>query len=428
MSSTEPKRYFGAPLYSWVVVGMLWWISVFNYADRQALSAVFPLLANPETGLGLSLEELGLVGSAFAWVYGICAPFAGLLVDRIRRKTAILGGLQAWSLICMATALAGNFRQLYVFRALEGLGETFYYPASNSLISDYHGKATRSRALGLHQTGVYFGTIAGSYFAGLIGIRYGWRWSFVVFGGLGCLLGLVLHFFLREPRRGAAEVEADMVTSPDLPISKVLPLIVRNPVVPLLMLAFVCANFVAMVLLTWMPSYLNQRFELRLDYAGLGATLPVQTASMISCPLGGWLADRLRLRTVRGRIWVQALGVLGGAPFVLLCGQTQSLIWLCVALSGWGLFKGIYDANIFAALFDVVPPQARGTMAGLMNMSGWLLGASPAPWLVGILATKYGLGPAIGSVAFVYLAAFVILLIAAQFLSRRDLRSHQVGL
>src|ERR1700741_3264648 len=94
-----------SPRYKWYVVAMLWWIAFFNYADRQAIFSVFPLL---ERELHLSPLQLGLLGSSFAWVYGLAAPLAGNIVDRIRRKSAILGGLQAWSLICMATALSRN--------------------------------------------------------------------------------------------------------------------------------------------------------------------------------------------------------------------------------------------------------------------------------------------------------------------------------
>ena len=123
---------------------MLWLISFFNYADRQAIFSVFPLL---EREMNLSPVQLGLLGSAFAWVYGLGAPFAGMIVDRVKRKTAIIGGLHAWSLICMATVFSSDFRHLFFWRAAEGLGETFYYPASMSLISDYHGRNTRSRAM-----------------------------------------------------------------------------------------------------------------------------------------------------------------------------------------------------------------------------------------------------------------------------------------
>ncbi|MCC6393633.1 MAG: MFS transporter, partial [Bryobacterales bacterium] len=154
------------PNYKWYVVAMLWWIAFFNYADRQAIFSVFPLL---EKELALSNTQLGLLGSSFAWVYGLGALFAGTVVDRIRRKTAIIGGLHAWSIICMATALSRDFSHLLFFRAAEGLGETFYFPASMSLVSDYHDKRTRSRAMGFHQTSVYLGTIGGGFFAGLIG-------------------------------------------------------------------------------------------------------------------------------------------------------------------------------------------------------------------------------------------------------------------
>jgi len=213
----------------------------------------------------------------------------------VRRKTAILTGLHVWSIICMATALSRNFRHLFFFRAAEGLGETFYYPASMSFIGDYHGKATRSRAMGIHQTSVYIGTIAGGFFAGAIGQYYGWRWSFIVFGGLGVLLGIVLHRFLIEPRRGAAETEdtdgaGPPETLPRLPIREFLKVVWGTPTVLVLMATFMCSNFVAVVLLSWMPKFLYSKFNMGLAVAGLTATIFVQLASMVGAPLGGWLA------------------------------------------------------------------------------------------------------------------------------------------
>jgi MFS family permease len=398
---------------------MLWLICFFNYADRQAIFSVFPLL---EREMGLSLVQLGLLGSAFAWLYGLGAPMAGLIVDRVRRRTAILAGLHVWSAICAATALSRTFRQLFLFRAAEGVGETFYYPASVSLISDYHGKATRSRALGLLVTSVYIGTIGGGFFAGLIGQHYGWRWSFVVFGGLGIVLGLGLRRWLREAERGAADcADAGRPVSPapTVPVSARLRIVLGMPTALCLMGAFVCANFVAVVLLSWMPKFLHDRFTMSLAMAGLSATLFAQLASMAGAFTGGWLADALRRRTTRGRILVQLIGVFAGAPFVALCGLTGSMLWVVVALTAWGFFKGLYDANIFASPFDVIPAEARGTAAGLMNCVGWLGGGGAAPLVVGFLAQRYSLGLAIAATSMVYVAAGVLLLLAACFV-RRD--------
>jgi MFS family permease len=402
--------------YKWRVVGMLWWISFFNYADRQAIFSVFPLL---EREMGLTTVQLGLLGSGFAWVYGLGAPFAGVIVDRVRRKTAILGGLHAWSLICMATALSQNFRHLFWFRAAEGLGETFYFPASTSLISDYHGPDTRSRALGLHQTAVYMGTIGGGYFAGLIAETYGWRLSFIVFGGLGVLLGVLLHRFLLEPPRGASEKPAGaLVPEPTLTFGGFLRLLGRTPTLLCLLGAFMCANFVAVVLLSWMPKFLFDKFHMGLAMAGLTATIFVQLASMAGAPVGGWLADAWRRRSPRGRMAVQAIGMFGGAPFVVLCGLTQSVGTLIVALTLWGLFKGLYDANIFASVFDVVPPAARGRAAGFMNMIGWLAGGGSAPLVIGLVAARSSLGAAMALASVVYVAAGLLLVAGMMFLSK----------
>ena len=385
---------------------MLWWIAFFNYADRQAIFSVFPLL---EREMQLDPIQLGLLGSSFAFVYGICAPLAGAIIDRVRRKTAILGGLQVWSFICVATAWSKNFRHLFAFRAAEGLGETFYFPASMSLVSDYHGPETRSRALGLHQTSVYVGTIAGGFFAGWIGQTYGWRWSFVVFGGLGIVLGFVLSRFLIEPQRGAS----DHVIAGKLGFRETLAAIGAKPSAVLQISAFLCANFVAMVLLSWMPKFLYDRFHLSLAMSGLTATIFVQLASMAGAPLGGWWADWWRARRAGGRMLVQAFGLAAGAPFVVWCGMTHSVLALIAALTAWGFFKGLYDANIFASLFDVVRPEARGTAAGIMNMVGWLGGGATAPFITGWLAKQSGLGTAISLAAVVYVIAAGLLIAAS---------------
>jgi MFS family permease len=421
-STVNLPRIALSPNYRWQVVGMLWFCGFFNYADRQAIFSLFPLL---EREMNLSPVQLGLLGSSFALVYGICAPFAGNIVDRIRRKAAVLWGLFAWSLICMATAISRNFSHLLFFRAAEGLGETFYFPASMSMISDYHGKRTRSRAMGTHQTSVYLGTIAGGFFGGLIGQYYGWRSSFIVFGGLGVVLGFVLMRFLVEPLRGAADFE-ELGARPHAPAAKTMPVsdflkvIWTTPTVLLLMGAFMLDNFVGMVLLSWMPKFLYDKFGLSLAMAGLTATIFIQLSSMVGSPLGGWLADVLRKRFAGGRITVQMIGLLGAAPFVVWCGQTLSVQSLIVALTCWGLFKGMYDANIFAAVLDVIRPEARGTAVGFMNMIGWLVGAGTAPVFIGYVAQRSSLSFAISIAAIALVLASGLLLMAVTLTVGRD--------
>ena len=238
------------------------------------------------------------------------------------------------------------------------------------------------------------------------------------------LLGVVLHRVLREPERGAADRADAGVETPrapaKIPVREALALVFRTPTALMLMGAFVCANFVAVVLLAWMPKFLYDRFGMSLAAAGLNATLYAQLASMCGAFTGGWLADRWSRKSARGRIAVQALAVFGGAPFVALCGMSQSTAVLLAALTGWGFFKGLYDANIFASAFDVIRPEARGTVAGLMNCVGWLGGGGTAPLVVGLIAERSGLGFAIAAASSVYVAAGVLLVLAMALFVERD--------
>ncbi|MEP7272957.1 MAG: MFS transporter [Acidobacteriota bacterium] len=391
--------------YKWFVVALLWFVCFFNYADRQAIFSVFPLL---KSEMKLSDIQLGIVGAAFMWVYAGFAPLAGLIGDRLKRKTLIIGGLVFWSVITIATALSTDYVHLVIFRALEGFGEAFYFPASMSLLSDYHGRDTRSRAMAIHQSSVYAGTIAGGTLAGFLGQHYGWRSSFYIFGTLGTVLGFVLLMLLREPRRGQSEsddIEAAAHAAIDLRQGNVwgsIKELFGNPMVRILMAVFVGANFVAMVFLTWMPSFLYQKFNMSLGMAGLGATATSQIGSVLGVITAGVLADRLVRRYRGGRMMVQAAGLFLGVPFIFLTGWTLSVPILVMALIGFGYFKGFYDANIWASLYDVVRPERRATAVGFMNAIGWL-GGGIGTITIAAASGRYGMGACISLNSIIYL-------------------------
>jgi MFS family permease len=151
---------------------------------------------------------------------------------------------------------------------------------------------------------------------------------------------------------------------------------------------FLCANFVAVIFLTWTPTFLVEKFHYPLGAAGLTGTVYIHLASAIAVPVAGWLADRLARRWAAGRAFVQMLGLLAGAAFVFVVGNTSNTTTLVFAMVCFGLGKGFYDSGIFASLYDVIEPRARGTAAGLMNTVGWGGGAL-GPLFVGF-ATKYG--------------------------------------
>ena len=140
------------------------------------------------------------------------------------------------------------------------------------------------------------------------------------------------------------------------------------------------------------------------------------------------MADSLRKRMAGGRILVQAIGIFFEAPFAVLCALTGSMDWLIGGLLLWGIAKGFYEANIFASVFDVIRPEARGTATGFMNMMGWLAGGGSAPVVVGMLADRLGLSAAIAITASAYVIASILLFVAAVGFARRDTERMRAAL
>jgi MFS family permease len=396
---------------------MLWLVCFANYADRQAIFSVFPPLQHD---FSLNLFQLGVIGSAFMWTYALFGPLAGWLCDRASYRWTIIGALIFWSASTAATSFMHSYGGLMLVRALGGLGETFYFPAAMSMLARFHGRDTRSRALSLHQSAVYAGSIAGGGLAAWLAERHGWRFPFEIFGGFGAALVLLLLFGLKEPARPNADVNAN--ASNESFWSGILALL-GNPPALMLSLVFIGANFVAAIFLSWLPVYLYQKFHMSLALAGLNGSAWLQAASILGVIFGGVFADALSRRNAGGRIFAQAAGLLLGTPFLFLIGWTGSTAMVLAAMAGFGAAKGIYDANIWASLFDVVPVRHRGATVGLMNSLGWL-GGGAATMAIAKAGSRFGLGACLSATSVIYASLGLVLL----WLGRRLSRPSAAGL
>ncbi|HEX9201502.1 MAG TPA: MFS transporter, partial [Acidobacteriaceae bacterium] len=223
--------------------------------------------------------------------------------------------------------------------------------------------------------------------------------GFLAFGAGGLVLSGVLALLLREPVR-TATVSQD--TQGDAGIGRAIADVLRNRLALALIAIFIGANFVAVIFLTWMPTFLYRKFAMTLTMAGFNATAYLQMASVAGVIAGGVLADRASRRRRSGRIEVQAMGLLLGVPFLFVSGWTTSTRVLLISFVGFGLFKGLYDANIWAALYDVVPASRRGVAAGVMNSLGWL-GGGMAPVAVAAALRVTSLSVCVSATAGIYL-------------------------
>jgi MFS family permease len=402
--------------YPWQLVGLLWMVSFLNSADRSVIFAVMPQL---RTQFQLTDTQLALISSVFFWIYAFAAFLSGHLSDTGRRSRIVAFGLVFWSVATGIASLSTGFAMFIALRGLVALGESTYYPAATALISDWHSRSMRSRALSLHQTGVFAGAGVGGYLAGEIATRFGWRMPFVVFGSLGVVLGVVLVRLLRDKPLAVPATTGPVADSRPLRLA-----LGQRPAL-WLCLVFFLSNGAATGLTVWAPTYVHDVMGLDLGAAALYGSASINLAGFLAVPFGGLLADWLAVRSVIGRFYALVIGLSIAAvclvPFAF--ARSAPMVGLVLLCSSIG--KGLFDGCIYAAMHDVVAPRARSTAVGLMTLLGFL-GAGLTPLMVAQSAGLLGMAAGLASLAVLYFIAGGILLATRGATRKAVLQTHQL--
>jgi MFS family permease len=403
--------------YPWLVVALLVPVALLNYLDRQMLASMkFSVMQDiPDIGLE---ANWGAILALFKWVYAFLSPVGGYLADRYSRRHVIAGSLVVWSIVTWMTGHVTSYEQLLATRALMGISEAFYIPAALALIADYHVGPTRSRAVGLHQMGIYVGVIIGG-FGGYVADHpgLGWRVAFEVCGIIGVLYAVPLFLLLRNPPR-AADVPAAARTTPAGALGELL----GNRSFILLVLYFTLPALAGWIVRDWMPAILKAEFGIGQGLAGVSATIYWQSAAIVGALVGGWLADRWMRRNPRGRIFVSAIGMSFIVPAMFGVGYAPQtgLLWVAIAfLVLFGLGWGFFDSNNMPILCQVARPELRATGYGLMNLVSISCGGF-ADWGFGLLRDRhvplFGIFGVFAS--FAIISIVLVLLIRPQYVER----------
>lgn len=373
----------------WIIVGLLWVAFFLNQADRQIFSVTLPLI---QADFQLTSAQMGLVATTFTLVFGLTVPFAGVAGDVIARHKVVVLSLLVFSAGTLFTGIASSYLLLLLFRGVAtGAGEAMYAPASNALIGEQHVK-TRGRALSLHQTANYTGVVLGSLLAGWVAERHGWRWSFASFGLVGLVWAVVIYLVAeRLTRPRSVSVDADGPPEPRRPVFwDAVRTVVGSPLLQAQILGFSGLIFVLVGYLTWTPSLLYERFGMSLSQAGFFAVFYHHLFAAFGLLAAGVLADRFISRLPNVRMIAMSTSLALFAPFLWLAGTAQSLEFVYVGLAVFGLARGVYDANLFAAIFDLVQDRLRSTVMGIVVAVAYVTGAA-SPFIMGQLKAQYGL-------------------------------------
>ena len=419
-SYTVDRMESASRSYKWYVMALLFAAAGLNYADRTAITAVFPLLRRD---LGMSDLALGATGTAFLWTYAALSPFAGYLGDRVSRARLLSLSLGAWSIVMTCTALATNATQLLVMRGLLGIAEAAYIPAATALIAEHHDSETRARAIGIHLAGFSVGMVGGGSLAGYLGDHIGWRPSFVILGVLGLTLTLICLLTLRDGEKSVATINQ---TEP-LSLPATLRRLLAIPSFVVLAIELVLTGTVSWVFINWLPLFFTETFSLSLALAGFFGTLWLQGGRVAGVMLGSLPSDRAARLHPRYRMLMMVCAYAFAAPLLSTFAWSRSWWLIAASIFGFSLMVGMGYVNAQPLLCELLPERFRSTAIGFMNMMSCFAGGAGV-LMAGALKQSFGLTNAFASLAFIQAIVALMLLITFLTVLRRDLQKARVTL
>ncbi len=377
--------------YRWYVLALLTTVSMFSIADRLVFAI---LLEDIKAEFAFSDGEIGLLGGlAFAATYVIVGFPAARLADRSVRRTIVAGAITFWSAMTALCGLATGFWSLFLARTGVGVGEGGSGPASQSLVADYFRREELAKAMGFLTIGASLGTAGGLLVGGQLNEAFGWRWTFVLMGLPGMVIGALVWMTMREPRRGRyAPANASIEQSPLWETARTLS---RNRVFMGLAVGWAVQIMIGYALAFWMAAVMIRSFGISSGEVGLYLGLAFFIGGIPGPILGGYVAGWLTRRDERWRAWMPGAVSLG---CLIPLGLSLSSVAFWPFLTLFAFAYAVYVASqapILSGIQAAVEPSQRGFAVAIAlffnNLVGQALGLAVIGWV------SDWLGPTLGA-------------------------------
>ena len=410
--------------YKWEVLLLLWMAYLLNQADRQVFNTVLPAIRD---ALNLTDTSIGLIATIFNLCYAVMVPMGGWVGDKFSRKWVVTIAILFWSIATMFTGLATGVIMLILMRSVAtGGGEAFFGPANYSLLGQYH-KETRARAMSIHQTAYYIGVILAGWLAGLIADKLGWQYSFIVFGAVGVVWGVIMIFRLKDKKEVAGQTGDDAQQSSDANTGKEkvgildgFKVVFTTPTALMLTIGFSGLIFVITGFMTWIPAFLQEEFGQNQAAAGFNSMFWTYLAAFAGVLLAGSLSDKFAAKSNKSRMFLQAFGLIAGAVFLFIMGGSKTLWVLYLSFAGWGFFRAFFDANTYTVLYDVTPSRLHASCSSAMITTGFAVGAL-APVVLGAMKESLGtLAATFPVLGAIWVVCGVLMIIVSQTNYQKD--------
>jgi MFS transporter, Spinster family, sphingosine-1-phosphate transporter len=367
-------------LHPWTALFLLTALNLLNYADRNVLFAVQPLV---QQEFHINKQQVGYLTSAFLLCYMFAAPFVGPLADRYSRKLIIVVGAIFWSGLTLLTAVTHTYTELLVRHTLVGVGEATFVTIAPTFVADLFAESKRGRILGVFYLAIPVGSAAGYLLGGYLAPGHGWRFPFYIAAVPGFVLALTV-LFLREPPRGQFD------SLQETPERGTILGLARNP-------AFLCATL-GMAMMTfslggiqvWMPQFLYSERHYSLEAANFAFGIIIVVDGILASLAGGWLGDFLLRRTKSSYYLVSAVSMALGIPFMIVALFIPGRAMI-PAISVAAFFLLFNTSPLNAAVINSVGAHIRATALALNIFIIHILGDVPSPTMMGWVADHHSL-------------------------------------
>jgi predicted MFS family arabinose efflux permease len=362
----------------WFSVVILFAINILNFYDRHVPGA---LVEPMRKEFHLNDTQIGLLGSAFIWIYAIVGVPLGRIADSASRKKLLAWGVVIWTALTASAGLATTYTGLLFSRAGFGVGEAACAPAATSWLGDLFPPHKRSRVLALFMLGIPVGGALGYFFSGPLAQAYGWRAAMVVAAAPALLLVPAL-LFLPEPKRGASELHP-------APFQRTsMWSVLRIPTLWWIIVSGALLNFNAYAFATFLPAFMSRVHGLSLAKSNIATGVVYLAGGVSGGVVAGFLGDSVVHRRKDGRLRYAAVLALVAIPFAC-AGVLQHAGSLYTAMTFLALTYAsltTYYGLVYSAIQDIVAPNQRASAMAIYFMAMYMCGASFGPLLMGKLS------------------------------------------
>jgi len=369
---------------AWSVLGLLAFVYVLNFLDRQLLS----ILAKPiQDSLHITDSQLGRIGGLyFAAFYCFISIPVGWLADRTNRTRVLAFACALWSAATVACGLSATYSQLVLARMSVGVGEAGGVPPSYAIISDTFPPGRRGAALGLFNLGPPIGQALGVAFGASIAAAFSWRHAFVSLGAVGILAAVAVLIFVREPRRGGLDIAPGDDAPAPVKKAGLIPTIgmfFSRPTLVLMALACGANQFVTYGVSNFTTLFLMREKGMTLTEVALWYALVVGIGMSAGIALSGRLTDRLTRRSKVAYALMPAIALMFAAP--LFVGFLQAPTWQIATafLLGPTFFNYFYLSAAVTFVQEEVQPHQRVMSGALLLLVMNMIGLGLGPTYVG---------------------------------------------